>query len=171
LRRASVTEGVDGKIINLVRTNELLNEEPSMRTNAALLAILILACAAAFVLWKRSDPPVSARQPILPGALCVIPGDDGSFSLAKVLVVEDQTVHVRIYANRWKNRPSIAEVERTKLSMGNINDKEAGFGIGHLPIQKSTFERWKPVVLKVAPVANDELEGYKMWKEGRGGVF
>ena len=158
------------RIINLV-PKELLNEEPYMRTNAALLAILILACAAAFVFWKRSDPPASATKVIEPGALCVIPGDDGSFSVAKVLVVDDKMIHVRIYANRWKSRPSTAEVERTKLSMGNINDKEVGFGIGHLPIQKATFERWKPVVLKVTPVVDEELAGYKMWKESRGGVF
>ena len=55
--------------------------------------------------------------------------------------------------------------------MGNINNKAEGFGMGHLPLARQSFARWQAAPLKVIPVADDELEGYRLWKEASGGLF
>ena len=46
-----------------------------------------------------------------------------------------------------------------------------GFGMGHLPLSKPAFGSWRPVKVGSEPVADDELEGYRMWLEARGGYW
>ena len=137
----------------------------------ALIGIAILAVVAIFFAMRRSNTSGSSLVTIQPGTFCTVDDGKGSFSVAKILVMDDSAVHIRLYANKWKQRPSLSEVEQTKLSMGNINNKEEGFGMGHLPLSRQTFAQWHAMPLKVIPVADDELEGYKLWKEANGGLF
>lgn len=80
----------------------------------------------------------------------------------KVLVVDDFAVHLRSYANRFDEFP--IDIEPDVLSLGSISD-EGGFGIGHFPLAKEGFWNDNPVFLKVTPVTDDELEGYRMYLE------
>ena len=43
-------------------------------------------------------------------------------------------------------------------------DDPNGFGIGHIPLQKEGFDKWNPLVIATQEVADEELEGYNMWK-------
>jgi len=45
------------------------------------------------------------------------------------------------------------------------------FGIGHLPMSPETFNSWEPVLLSQQSISEEELEGYKLWKQANGGVF
>jgi hypothetical protein len=109
------------------------------------------------------------RQPPLEcGSVCTVNDGEGSYRVAKVLVVDDFGVHIRLYKDKWKERPD--RVDLRTLSLGSIHDKD-GFGMGHLPLTKRSFAAWKPVVVGKQEVTKEELEGYEMWKEGGGGYF
>ena len=110
-----------------------------------------------------------AKQPEpQPGALYTDDDGEGFYRVAKVLVIDKDGVHIRLYKNKWKERPQI--IDTNVLSLGSVIDKD-GFGMGHLPLSKRSFAAWKPMVIGQEEVKKDELDGYDMWKEGGGGYF
>lgn len=102
------------------------------------------------------------------GGVYSIASGDGKFGVVKILKLEPGIVHVRVYKNKFESRPTTIKVE--ELSLGSIKDKD-GFGMGHVPISEKDFSGWKAVLLTKTEVKDDELEGYKLWKEANGGVF
>jgi hypothetical protein len=93
---------------------------------------------------------------------------EGRYGILKVLKSQPDSVHVRIYKNKYANVP--ARIEPGSLELGSIHDKD-GFGIGHLPISCETFTSWRPQFLQHTLVEPEELEGYEAWKESKGGVW
>jgi hypothetical protein len=85
---------------------------------------------------------------------------DGTFRVAKVLVTESAGVHVRVYAERFAQRPATLPAQ---LGLGSIDDDS--FGVGHLALTWAEFARWKPVPLAHESVSEAELDGYVMWRE------
>jgi hypothetical protein len=102
------------------------------------------------------------------GALYSVEDGEGAYQVAKVLAVEDQGVHVRVYKNRFSTRPT--QVDITSLSIGTIHDKD-GFGMGHLPLTHNAFSAWAPRFLKDHSVTEDELDGYREFKSAGGQFF
>ena len=94
----------------------------------------------------------------------IVDGDD--FSIAKVLKLEPEIVHVRIYKQNFSQRPR--SIDPAALTLGTIHDKD-GFGMGHLPLRLATFTDREPMFLTHAEVTPEELEGYNFWKESAGG--
>lgn len=107
-----------------------------------------------------------ARQSILVGGLYATKDKDGSWRVMKVLAVDDHAVHLRSYANKFPEQPK--DVDPAKLTLGGVNDP-GGFGIGHYPVAKEGFFNDNPVLLKVVPVEEQELEGYKLYLEAMKG--
>lgn len=98
---------------------------------------------------------------IRPGSICTVENGDGTFGVVKVLVIDENEAHVKIYANDYDTRPEIIDV--STLTMGSITD-DAGFGIGHVPLERKGFDDWKPKQAAFEAVAPEELEGYELWK-------
>lgn len=97
----------------------------------------------------------------------IVDGDD--FCIAKVLKLETEIVHVRIYKQHFPQRPR--SIDPGVLTLGTIDDKD-GFGMGHLPLRLATFLQSEPIFLTHAEVTTRELEGYNLWKESAdGGVW
>jgi hypothetical protein len=95
--------------------------------------------------------------------------DGGSFSIAKVLKLESEIVHVRIYQQLFQQRPGA--IDPGALTLGTIHDIDR-LGIGHLPLRLATFIDHKPMLLTHAEVKPEELQGYNLWKEtADGAVF
>jgi hypothetical protein len=94
--------------------------------------------------------------------------DEHGFKIVKVLVNEQDVLHIRIYKNLFRERPEHAD--QIKLILGSIEDPH-GFGIGHMPISKSEFSSWQPEFIAHSKVTPEELEGYQLWKQSNGGVF
>ena len=124
----------------------------------AFLCLLGSAC-------KRTS---SLLQEWRPGGLYSIDNGDGKFGIVKILVLEPGTVHVRVYKEKFTERPTSINPE--SLTLGSINDKD-GFGIGHLPLSREEFESWKPLFLTQQSVSQEELDGYQMWKGQSGKTF
>ena len=96
------------------------------------------------------------------GGLYAVPDGDRSWRVMKVLAIDERAVHLRSYANKFRERPK--DVDPGTLTLGGLNDP-AGFGIGHFPLAKEGFVKSKPVLIKVVPVKDDELDGYKLYLE------
>ena len=95
--------------------------------------------------------------------------DAEMFSIAKVLKLEPDKVHVRIYQQHFAERPR--SIDPSALTLGTIHDKD-GFGMGYLPLRLATFMNSEPMFLTHAEVTPQELEGYNLWKESAdGGVW
>jgi hypothetical protein len=103
----------------------------------------------------------SNEAKIRPGSICTIEDGEGKFGVVKVLAIDPQVTHVKIYKNKYDKRPS--EVDINTLSLGSINDKD-GFGIGHVPLGKKEFDNWKPVPIGYEKITKEDLEGYEIWK-------
>jgi hypothetical protein len=98
-------------------------------------------------------------EPIV-GGLYASRGDDGAFRIVKVLVVDESTVHLRSYAERFDELPR--GISSSALSLGAL-DSPGGFGIGHFPIGREAFIRAERILLSQEFVAEEELDGYRIW--------
>jgi hypothetical protein len=113
-----------------------------------LLALSLFSCGK-----KTSD--------IKAGSICTIEDGEGKYGIVKVLVINSEEAHVKIYKNKYDKRP--AQVDLKTLSLGSITDPD-GFGIGHVPLERKGFDNWKPVEIAFEEVTKEDLEGYELWK-------
>jgi hypothetical protein len=101
------------------------------------------------------------------GGLYAIKDEDGSYSVSKILKLDDEVVHVRMYSNRFDALPT--DLDPTSLYMAGLDKKpEERLGIGHAPMARAGFLSDQPVLIKVVPVTDDELEGYRYYMEAMG---
>ena len=95
--------------------------------------------------------------------------DGDRFSVAKVLKLEPDKVHIRVYQQHFAERPR--SIDPRALTLGTILDRD-DLGISHLPLRLETFMRREPLFLTYIEVQPNELHGYNLWKEtARGAVF
>ena len=129
------------------------------------IASWVAVSAAALGLAGCSDP---SRRWESGGIYSVSDGD--GFAIVKILAldVDPDMVSVRIYRERFETRPP--SIDPRELTLGGIDDPE-GFGIGHIPVAPRDFALWFPVHHVTEPVSEDELDGYRMWKESGAGAF
>ena len=95
-----------------------------------------------------------------PGDLCSVELDEGEYRVVKILAMDDGMVHVRLYADRFGERPF--QVDPAQLEHG-ATDKY--FGIRHVPVSAENFSTWRPGAIGREDVRADELEGYTIWQE------
>ena len=141
--------------------------------NRKLIVLTVTLSAAAVVIVAAAlarqinSGEADVQQEFTPGGIYTIEDGTGKYGVAKVLVVEPEAVHVRVYKNKFNSRP--LEIDPSALSLGSVfTDTE--FGIGHLPLTREGFTNWRPVLVTQMTVTDEELAGYEMWKEG-GGVW
>ncbi|EDY19349.1 hypothetical protein CfE428DRAFT_3034 [Chthoniobacter flavus Ellin428] len=91
----------------------------------------------------------------------------GGYQAIKLLNIEEGGVHVRMYANTWPERP--ASIDTAALMLAGADDP--AFSIGHMPVVRSHFLSMGPRLVMIERVKDDELEGYRMWQEAKGGYF
>jgi hypothetical protein len=123
-----------------------------------LVLIALVACAS------------QSMDSLVEGGLYSTPNDDGTFSVIKVLKLDDQGVHVRVYSNRFREQPSSVD-EGSLYMVGMKRNANEGLGLGHLPLSRSSFAGWHARFIKRVEVKPEELEGYKEWLDAKGGYF
>ncbi len=125
---------------------------------------------------------------------------EGVYGLWKVLVYDEQAIHVCELGASFESRPSEAEarqfIEELKLQQNAnvdldihpepedemlqldsvLQSLEDDFDngtlfIGHLPVNPEMFWNSDPSLIFIDAVLPDELEGYNIWKESGGGVW
>ena len=133
-----------------------------------LIALLFGSLFASGCQGSADAPKVSMAAEWQVGGIYSIASGNGSFGVVKILALEPEIVHVRVYKNKFSSRPET--IDLASLSLGSMLDG-GDFGMGHLPIGSKSFGEWAPVLVAKTSVADDELEGYNLWKEAGGGVF
>ena len=123
------------------------------------LAILLLAAAATLGCKRSESGPI--EEPIKVGGLYAEARDDGKWNVVKVLAIDERVVHLRLYANTFDQQPT--EINAAELTLGDAS-APAEMGIEHLPMAKSGFLDTHALI-QVVPVTDDELEGYRLYKE------
>jgi len=147
---------------------KIFGEEKALKitkTIFAPLGILLGIALIVFGIYSMSSPNKAELQE---GSLYSIVDSEGKVKVVKILVIDPDGVHIRLYRNAYAERPQ--RVDPASLALGKPDDPE-GFSIGHLPVTKAVFQRSDPVFIQQVIVLEDELEGYKMWREGSGGYW
>ena len=111
-----------------------------------------------------------SRSKLSEGGLYYTPTENGAYSVLKILKLDEQGVHVRLYSNQFSTPPN--KVDESTLFMAGVDRKpNETLGMGHAPLSKKSFEGWKATFFQQSAVKEEELEGYKMWLEAKGGYF
>lgn len=92
----------------------------------------------------------------------------GSYRAVKMLEADEGGVHIRLYANAWPERPESISPETLTLAQADPNDARA---VGHLPMTRGCFLTMGPRHVVEAPVTDEDLDGYRIWMEQKGGYF
>lgn len=87
------------------------------------------------------------------GGLYLTKNEDGSYSVSKILATDDFAVHLRMYSNKFKTKPT------------QLSSSELDILIGHSPLDKQGFLNENPELINVEDVKDSELEGYKLYQE------
>jgi hypothetical protein len=144
-------------------------------TTRVRILLLLAAFASAGLLsgCATTKPELKAggldKSELKAGGLYSIDDGEGAFRVVKILVVEDDAVHIAIYRDKFYARP--AKIDPASLSFGSVDKEEEGIGMMHLPLAREAFMRDRPVFISQTSVTEEELEGYRMWKEAGGEVF
>lgn len=111
-----------------------------------------------------------SRAKLVEGGLYATPGEKGGYSILKILKLDEGGVHVRLYSNSFVDLPK--QIDESTLYMAGINHKpEEVLGMGHAPISKTSFTGWRVVFIQQSTVRKEELKGYTMWLDAKGGYF
>jgi hypothetical protein len=127
---------------------------------------LAILTAASGCSREGGAPVAKDKTSIQVGGIYATQDKDSSWRVMKVFAVDEFAVHLRSYANKFSEQPN--DIDPAKLTLGGINDP-GGFGIGHFPLAKEGFFKDNPVLIKVVPVKEEELEGYKLYLEAMKG--
>ena len=131
----------------------------NFKLSEKFLLTQLLSCVLAFCVSQYSFGQITT---IKAGAICTVIDGDGGYGIIKILVMDKKMVHVKVYKNKYKKRPTRINVQ--SLSVGSMYDDD-DFGFGHLPLNRKEFESWKPLQISFQKITKDEMEGYELWKE------
>ncbi|MEP6833823.1 MAG: hypothetical protein ABJB74_10525 [Gemmatimonas sp.] len=92
--------------------------------------------------------------------------DGDAFSVLKVLAIEPGRVHVRQYALRYPERPSIVKSSTLLRDSG----QPGAHSYAHLPLDFDEFLRWEPSLLRSEPLSEDELKPLEVWRRQQTGT-
>ena len=96
--------------------------------------------------------------------------DDGMYIIIKILKVEEDGVHVRMYSNVYESVPK--NIDESTLYLAGMDKRpNERLGVGHVPVSARSFRTWKIVFIQQSTVTPEELEGYQEWKQAGGGYF
>jgi hypothetical protein len=110
------------------------------------------------------DPePRPTPEWVQPGALASVVTPEGSYGVVKILARDAGRIHVRLYRQRFEVRPE--SIRKEELSLGTGEPCSAG----HLPLSHTTFSDWWAQLLATTTVADEGLEGYRIWNRNQGG--
>ena len=110
-----------------------------------------------------------ARPKWVEGGLYYTRDNDG-YHVLKILKVDDHGFHVRLYSNQFPEPPK--KIDESTLYMAGVDHKpNERLGMGHCPVSKKSFLSWGAAFVQQSTVSAEELEGYKMWLDAKGGYF
>lgn len=111
-----------------------------------------------------------ARPGLVEGGLYYTAEPKGGYAVLKVLKLDPQGVHLRLYSNVFSSPPQKIDANTLYIADQPLKPGETR-GMGHVPVSRQGFESWHAVFFQQSTVKEEELEGYKIWLEAKGGYF
>jgi hypothetical protein len=93
----------------------------------------------------------STNTNLVVGGLYILKNKDNSYSISKILAIDNFAVHLRSYSNKFKQEPTQLSSDTLKIL------------IGHAPLDKQGFLVNNPRLLRTENVKESELEGYSLY--------
>lgn len=123
---------------------------------------VLLLCAA--VAWYGCGSGIEPRM--VEGGLYSVEDGQGAFRPAKLIAFDSGTVHLRLYCNRYEERPDTIHAESLRLSPspGELNARE------HFPIRRWLFRAWVPELQGFDSVTESERAMMGRWERANGAV-
>lgn len=104
------------------------------------------------------------------GAYFSVKSEKLGYKVVKILATDLEGVHIRMFSNHFNERPKSINPE--DLFSDSINNDPKALGAYHIPLRYETFaEQWKPEFIAQGNLTDEELNGYKIWKEENVGYF
>ncbi len=122
-----------------------------------IATVLFIAAWACLGCSKEEKIVKESGQTIKVGGIYATLDEDGSWAIARVLALDEHAVHLRFYTDRFNDQPKDVDLAKLKCF------------IGHAPLAREGFEKEKRVLIKVVPVAEEELQGYRYYLEAMKG--
>ena len=129
--------------------------KPVMPAAAGFLACLFLAACG-------GSPDIAEFET---GGIYSVTRPDGTYGAVKLLQKEAGMVHLRLYVNRFPDRPREILPEDLKMQGGTTGME---MGIDHIPMPTKGFQKWGPQLLTTTEVTEQELSTYRQWKQSGG---
>jgi hypothetical protein len=125
----------------------------------------------------KATPKAEFASDWVEGGLYATPWGEGRYAVLKILKLDEHGVHMRRYSNVYDACPS--SLDESSLHVSGIEAlvegvevrEDAPLGVGHMPVSKGTFASSGAVFIQASTVSSEELEGYEMWREAKGGYF
>ncbi len=124
--------------------------------------------AAEVASWRRVDGPALGRE-VDTGitTLMTVKADTDGYAAAKLVHVDRNAVHLRVYSDRWTIPPD--DIDPWSLRLDRMDEPVPG--VGHIPLSHAAFAGWQPAFDRLVVIGPSELGGYRTWLESGGGVF
>ncbi len=117
--------------------------------------------------WRAANGSVLGRDFETTIVPLVSVKEGARYAIAKLLHVQIRGVHVRLYSDRFDIPPDTLNPWSLRLDRYDAPN----FSYGHTPMSRPTFAQTEPAYQRLAMCSVEELDGYRMWKEARGGFF
>lgn len=124
--------------------------------------VSIPGLVAMFILVIAACSSIRKRPSLKTGDICTVQEGNGWFGVVKVLKIDADRIHVKMYQNKFYSRPEM--IDPASLLMGDVAYDESGITMAHLPYQKPEFNAMKPEIEGNELVLPEELEAYRFWK-------
>ena len=93
-----------------------------------------------------------------PGGIYSVRRPDDTYGIVRLLRLDEDTAHLRLYVNRYYERPQAIRPEDLKMQ-GGAGGVE--MGLEHMPMPLKGFRKWQPRLLLVTEVSDQELSGIR----------
>ena len=138
----------------------------------ALAAAIVAAVGIGLLLPRLLMPPAAPANRVnglYVGGLYSVDNSDGGFRIAKVLAVDADVIHVRLYGNHFSERPS--KIDSSALTLL----PDAGYdgpGFARIAVTPRFFVEWRPRLIQATePPSAEELQGSDRWSEDPGPIL
>lgn len=134
------------------------------------IAVILLLMAAAVALIAILLQTRRVGDQYVEGGLYSVAAENGGYAVVKILRIDNRGVHLRLFSNIFRERPRHVD-PRTLYLAGMDHKPNEQLGMGHAPISYESFRTWNAMFIQKEAVQPGELDGYRMWKEAKGGYF
>jgi hypothetical protein len=139
--------------------NSIVNRSPLLNAMGMILRFAaLLFCVLFYASCQNRAPEKTISGLPEAGALYSLFDGEGGYRIGKVVSVEDQTVFLHLFEDRWLKRPSPAETRKASKALP----------VAYKP---ESFSDMNPVKLKLSAVTPEEKETYETWKNGNQEIF